>query len=133
MPEILIITLSLSEDVSPLAPETSLLIKKHRQAAEKSLKDKGLDIEVIQSIIKDNKSRDMAINFLKKQDPHCIILQIGIWPSPSFALDIINSLKSKTPVILWTPDDLKTLSLVPACQFHGAFDDMGIKTVASLS
>ena len=126
-PKILLLTFSILEDISPVDPESINIIKKYSQLAEKKLKGQGLDIVRIEKIIKNNESKKQAIDIINKETPDCVIFQIGVWPSPSLAIDIINILRDKTPIILWAVDNMKILSLVPACQFHGTFDDMGIE------
>jgi L-fucose isomerase len=78
-------------------------------------------------MVEDKETMQKNINFLIDKKIDTIIFLIGLWPSPSIAIDAIEKLNKHIPVILWAFDDLNVLSLVPTCQFHGAFDDMGIK------
>ncbi|MCL6087199.1 MAG: hypothetical protein M1475_02195 [Actinobacteria bacterium] len=126
-PKAAIVTFSIPQEISPISPESRYVIIEYRKRAEEILIKEGLDILNIERFIEDRKATQEVINHLTKENIDSVIFQIGVWPSPSLAIDIINSLNIRIPIILWAFNETRVLSLVPACQFHGAFDDMGIE------
>jgi L-fucose isomerase len=124
-PKVGLITISIPQEISPLSPKSRKTIMKYAESAISKLK-KNLDVIRVDEFIENNTTALKVSEHLRKENVDCVIFQIGAWPSPALAIDVIDKLNKKIPIIVWAFDDLEVLSLVPACQFHGAFDDMGI-------
>ena len=126
-PKVGLITLSLPKNISPLNPKTVNIINNISKKAKEIMENNYLDVEKIEEAVENREKALKSIDFLINKDIDCIIFQIGAWPSPSIAIDAIDRLNKRIPIIIWGYDDLDALSLSPASQFHGAFDDMGVE------
>jgi hypothetical protein len=121
-----LITLTIPQEISPIPEKSLKIMDRFSKRAEDSLRGHNLDVVKIPELINGSEVAEEKIYFLIGKKIHCIIIMIGAWPSPAMAIDMINMLNRRVPVILWVFPDDTILSLVPACQFYGAFDDMEI-------
>ncbi len=122
-----LITLTIPQEISPI-PEKSLnIMEQFLKRAEESLSRHDLEVFRIPELVNNSEIAEEQMKYLIDKKVHCIIIMIGAWPSPALAVDMIGMLNRRVLVVLWAFPDDTILSLVPACQFHGAFDDMEIK------
>ena len=126
-PKIGLIVLTIKQEISPIKSESKEIMEDFAARAEKSLKNEEFDFIKISDFIDDACVAEEKINVLIREKIDCLIIMIGAWPSPSLAIDMIDKINKKIPVILWAIPSSIIESLVPTCQFHGAFDDMDIK------
>lgn len=122
-----LVILAIPQEISPIPEIAKDTMSGFAKRAEESLNNAGVDVIRVKEFINNPKIAVETVDYLNRENIDCLIIKIGAWPSPSIAIDMINKLRRQTPVILWASSDQVTLSLVPACQFHGAFDDMGIE------
>ncbi|MCL4378910.1 MAG: hypothetical protein M1409_11165 [Actinobacteria bacterium] len=127
IPKIGIVVLAVPQEISPIPKTAKNSMENFAIRAEENLKKLNLDIIRVKEFVTNAKIANEKINYLINEKIDCLIFEIGSWPSPSLAIDMINKLDKRVPIILWATSDQITLSLVPTCQFHGAFDDMGIE------
>ena len=126
-PKVGLIVLTIPQEISPIPKKAKEIMEDYSKRAEKSLKKNNLDIIRIAELIDKTEVSKEKIRYLINENVYCVIFMIGAWPSPALAIDAIDKLNRRIPIILWAFPDDTILSLVPACQFHGAFDDMGIE------
>ena len=122
-----LVILAIPQEISPIPEIAKDTMSGFAKRAEESLNNAGVDVIRVKEFINNPKIAVETVDYLNRENIDCLIIKIGAWPSPSIAIDMINKIRRQTPVILWASSDQVTLSLVPACQFHGAFDDMGIE------
>ena len=125
-PKIGLITLSIEQKISPINPKSRLIISQYADEAEKVIKKENLVVFRVKDFIENRQMASKISYQLIKEKIDCVIMQIGVWPSPSLMFDIIENLNPYMSIILWAIDDLEVKSFVPACQFHGALDDVAI-------
>lgn len=122
-----LLTVTIPQEISPI-PEKSLnIMNQFLKRAEDSLSVHNLDVVRIPELINNAEIAEEKIKYLIDKKIDCFIIMIGAWPSPALAVDMIDRLNRRIPIVLWAFPDDTILSLVPTCQFHGAFDDMGIE------
>lgn len=125
-PKVGLIVLTIQQEISPIPKEASGIMEDYSKRAEKKLKGENLDIIRVKEFVDNPKTAEEKINFLIKEKVDCVIFMIGSWPSPALAIDMIDKLNKRIPIMLWAIPSSIIASLVPTCQFHGAFDDIGI-------
>ena len=126
-PKVGLLTLSILPQWSPLPKEALDIIAEHSSRAEQVLGAHGLEVIRIEELISDSRASVQKAQQLREAGIHCVIFMMGAWPPPAAAIDAIEKLDKRVAVILWAFPDLTVLPLVPACHFHGAFDDLGIE------
>lgn len=125
-PRVGLMTLCIPAKFSPLPKAAIEIIDNYAQRAQKCLASNGMDVIRIEEIVEDSRTAVEKAKYLSEKEIHCLVFMMGAWPLPSTAIDAIDKLDRRVSVILWAFPDPSVLSLVPACHFHGIFDDIGI-------
>lgn len=125
-PKLGLLILACPQEISPIQKEAKKIMEDYSRRAEESLKKSNLDVVRVEQLIDSPDIAEKKVNYLISEKIDSIVFLIGSWPSPALAVDIIDKLNKRIPIILWAIPSSLIASLVPTCQFHGAFDDMGI-------
>jgi hypothetical protein len=112
--------LTIPQDISPIPEKSLTIMEQFSRRAQKSLGGHDLDVIRIPELIHNAEIAEEEIDYLINENIHCFIIMIGAWPSPALAIDMVDRLSRRAPVVLWAFPEDTILSLVPTCQFHGA-------------
>ncbi len=124
-PKVGIIVLTCPQEISPIPQQAVEIMQDYAQRAKANLSQNDLEVIRVKELIDNADIVSEKVNPIIDQID-CMIFLIGSWPSPALAIDILDKINKRVPIILWAIPSAMIASLVPTCQFHGAFDDMGI-------